>query len=93
MESIKDSKQSGKALTLKPGIDDSTLKDLAFNDYRWGEKTREYVVSVKCLTEKAFNEVCNRAKQLSKSTRKAERAGSPSVENAQKPLSRRALLV
>ena len=93
MESVDDSKKSGKALVLKPGIDDNTLKDLAFNDHRWGKKTREYMVSVKCLTEESFNEICDRAKQLSKSTRKAEQAGSPSVEVAQKPLDRRALLV
>jgi len=94
IESIDDSKQSGKALVLKPGIDGSTLKDLTFNKYRWGEKTREYIVSVKKLTEEAFNEICDRAKQLSKSTRKAERAGSPSAEVAQKPVQgRHALLV
>jgi len=94
MEGVDDSKKSGKALVLKPGIDDSTLKDLAFNDHRWGEKTREYMVSVKRLTEEAFDEICDQAKQLSKSTRKVERAGSPSVEVAQKPVQgRRALLV
>jgi hypothetical protein len=94
MESIDDSKQSGKALVLKPGIDNSTLKDLAFNEYRWGEKTREYMVLVKKLTEEAFNKICDRAKRLSRSTRKAERAVSPSAEVAQKPVQgRRALLV
>jgi hypothetical protein len=94
MESLDNSKQSGKALVLKPGIDNSTLKDLAFNEYRWGEKTSEYMVSVKKLTEEAFNEICDRAKQLSRSTRKAERAGSPSVEVAQKLVQgKRALLV
>jgi hypothetical protein len=57
------------------------------------KKTREYMVSVKCLTEESFNEICDQAKQLSKSTWKAEQAGSPSVEVAQKPLDWRALLV
>ena len=36
MESVEDSKKSGKALVLKQEIDDSTLKDLAFKDYHWG---------------------------------------------------------
>jgi hypothetical protein len=72
MESIDNSKQSGKALVLKLGIDDSTLKDLTFNKYCWGGKTREYMVSVKKLTEEAFNEICDHAKRLSKSTQKAE---------------------
>ena len=72
MESIDNSKKSGKALVLKPGIDDSTLKDLAFNDHHWGKKTCKYMVSVKCFTEEAFNKICDWAKQLSKSTWKAE---------------------
>jgi len=82
-------------LVLKPGIDDSTLKDLTFNEYCWGEKTHKYMVSVKNLTKEAFNEICDQAKQLFKSTWKAaERAGLPSVEVAQKLVQgRRALLV
>ena len=93
METVEDSKKSGKALVLKPGIDDSSLKDLAFNDHRWGDNTRKYMISVKKLTKTSYNEICDRAKQLSKSTRKAERSESPSVEDTQKPLDRRALLV
>ncbi len=72
MESIEDSKQSGKALVLKPGSDGSTLKDTAFNDHRWGDVTRDYVVSVKKLSPESFNEICNWARQLSKSTRKGD---------------------
>ena len=92
MESIEDSKKSGKALGLKPGIDDSNLKDLAFNDHHWEENTRTYIISVKNLSETSFNKICNWAKQSSKSTRKVERSVSPSVGD-QKPLDRRALLV
>jgi hypothetical protein len=47
MESIKDSKQSGKALVLKPGSDGSTLKGMAFKNHCWGNVTRDYVVSIK----------------------------------------------
>jgi hypothetical protein len=68
MKSVDDSKKSGKALVLKPGIDNSTLKDLAFNNHCWGNKTCEYMASVKCLTEESFNEICDQAKQLSKFT-------------------------
>jgi len=93
MESIQDSKQSGKALVLKPGSDGSTLKDTAFNDHRWGDVTRDYVVSVKKLSPESFNEICNRARQLSKSTRKGDRSGSPHVEDARNPVGRRTLLV
>ena len=50
MESIDDSKQSGKALVLKLGIDDSTLKDLAFNKYCWGGKD----LQIYGLSEKAY---------------------------------------
>jgi hypothetical protein len=93
MESVEDSKKSGKALVLKPGTDGNTLKDTAFNDHRWGDVTREYIISVKTLPKESFIEICDRAKQLSKSTRKGERSGSPSVEEANKPVGRRALLI
>ena len=92
MESIEDSKKSGKALGLKPGIDDSNLKDLAFNDHHWEENTRTYIISVKTLSETSFNQICDWARQSSKSTWKVERSGSPSVGD-QKPLDWRALLI
>jgi hypothetical protein len=93
MESVQDSKKSGKVYVLKPGIDGSTLKDTAFNDHRWGDVTRDYVTSVKKLTEESFKEICSRARQMSKFTRKGGRSGSPSVEDAPKRIGRRAQLL
>ena len=39
------------------------------NDLPWGNKMREYLISVKNLTEESLNEICDQAKQ---STQKAE---------------------
>ena len=72
MDSIKDSKKSGKALVLKPGNDSSTLKDMEFNDHHWGQVTRNYISSVKKHSQESFNEICNRDKTMSKSTWKGE---------------------
>jgi hypothetical protein len=93
MESVQDSKKSGKALVLKPGTDGSTLKDTAFNDDRWGDVTRDYAESVKKLAKQSFQEVCDQAKQMSKPTRRGRRSGSQSDEDAPKRVGRRALLV
>ena len=93
MESVQDSKKSGKAYVLKPGIDGSTLKDTAFNNHRWGDVTRDYVTSVKKLTEESFKEICSRARQMSKSTRRGGQSGSPSVEDAPKRIGQRAQLL
>jgi hypothetical protein len=90
---MEDSKRSGKALVLKPGRDGKILKETAFNDHRWGVTTRDNLISVKKLSQQSFDEICNRAKTMSKSTRKGERSGSPSVEDDCKPAGRRALLV
>jgi len=93
LESIEDSKRSGKALVLKLGRDGRTLKETAFNEHRWGEVTCEYLTSVKNVALEPFDEICDQAKTMSKSTRKGERSGSPSAEDDRKPAGRRALLV
>jgi hypothetical protein len=93
LDSIEDSKRAGKTLVLKPGRDGKALKETAFNDNRWGGATRDYLTSVKNISQQSFDEICNRAKTMSKSTRKGERSGSPSVEDDHKPAGRRALLV
>jgi hypothetical protein len=69
---MEDSKRSGKALVLKPGCDGRTLKETAFNDHRWGVATCNYLIFVKKNSQQSFDEICNRAKTMSKSTRKGE---------------------
>ena len=92
MQSIQDSKKFGKSLVLRPGTDGSTLKETAFNDFRWGEETRDYAESAKNLAEQSFQEICDQAKQMSKPSRRARRSEA-SDEDAPKPVRRRALLV
>ena len=92
MQSIQDSKKFGKSLVLRPGTDGSTLKETAFNDFRWGDETRDYAESAKNLAEQSFQEICDQAKQMSKPSRRARRSEA-SDEDAPKPVRRRALLV
>src|ERR1700692_2648071 len=93
MESVQESKKSGKAYVLKPVIDGSTLKDTAFNNHRWADVTCDYVTSMKKLTKESFKEICSRARQMSKSTRRGGQSGSPSVEDAPKRIGQRAQLL
>jgi hypothetical protein len=84
-----DSKKFGKPLTLQPGHDWDGVGGggghIAFNEYNWGDASRDYTASAAAISAEHFEAICQLAKAQAKLTRRAERAASGSSSARARP--------
>lgn len=83
------SKKFGKPLTLQPGHDWDGVGGggghIAFNEYNWGDASRDYTTSAAGISAANFEAICRLAKDQAKLTRRAQRAASGSSSARARP--------